>query len=110
MALEIDFGVIFELNMNQTSTSKFDRLLDASWEGFGADLCTNHAIRDRKSEDWGSLGADRVRVQPSTQDPGLWIPKSGSRVLSSESWDRGLEGNRFWVMGWWVVGWWPLLF
>ena len=59
---------------------------------------------DLKGEGGLSI-AGRVRVQPSTQDPGLWVPNSRSRVLNSGSWDHGLEGRGFWVVGWWVVGW-----
>ena len=58
---------------------------------------------------WPSEGgfsiAGRVRVEPSTQDPGHWVLNSRSRVMNSESWDHGWEGRGFWVVGWWVVGW-----
>ena len=36
----IDLGVILEFKIDQISMSKFDRFLDASWEGSG--VATSH--------------------------------------------------------------------
>ena len=66
----VGLGVILDSKIDQKTMSKFDRFLDASWEGSGGACARNHAINSRVSEDWGSPGEGRVRVEPSTQDPG----------------------------------------
>ena len=70
----VDLGAISSPKIDQQSMSKFDQFLDASWEGSGAPPLTCIAINARKSENLGSLGEGRVRVEHP-------LP----RILGSES-------------------------